>query len=64
MALGVSGVDFSAAGLRKLKVSLMQTKMMNPGQISTPVSLSVCNISDWAPLGNNFDKQFNGFKFN
>jgi hypothetical protein len=38
--------------------------VMPGGNTRTPVMLSACNVSDWAPLGSNFDKQFNGFGFN
>lgn len=64
VAIGISGVDLSATTPKKFSVGLSQINVMPSGPTSYPIQLSACNKTDWAPLGQNFDKQFDGFKFN
>lgn len=64
VAIGISGVDLSSAALKKFHVTLNQNNVMPSGPTAYPIQLSACNKTDWAPLGQNFDKQFDGFKFN
>ena len=60
VAIGISGVDLSSAALKKFHVTLNQNNVMPSGPTAYPIQLSACNKTDWAPLGQNFDKQFPG----
>jgi hypothetical protein len=59
MAVGISGVDLSVTP-KMFSVSMVQTSVAPGGSTLTPVTLSPCNISDWASLGPSFAGQYTG----